>query len=448
MKKGTQKQEEKEGVKVHFKLHITKNNLIRVKGNYILLVENRDELGNISTDMIGWSKDTLKEDNLVYLIEEIDKYYNFRCKPSHTDYRRMVDNGYYNLYEPLSYKSKEGSFTNIMALLNQVFGIQYLDFILDYLQILYMYPERDLPIILLESTENSTGKSTFFHLVRKMFEKNTITLGNSDLMNKFNEIWLNKSVIMVEETAMKDTAVKEMIKSLSTNGGNEIVSNGKNTKQVLTKFFGKFMFNSNNEGHALPITKEDIRFAVFKPKSLGNKTELGEDFKNNIELEVPAFVHYLLNRTLLHPDKGRMYFEPKVYFTDQLKVYHQNSKSDTVKAIEDMVKDTFEMFQEVDELEFSLTNIFEEIVNGRYLPGGISRVKIRTALEAELSMMLKPKARYDYYSRHISEKQEYKIAQMGVAPNTFYTFYRHNYFGGYENSTKSKIQKMEQGGTF
>lgn len=426
------------------RINVTKDNLIRVGTKYILVVDRLDSKGNLNKVRIDWSKDTLKDDGLAHLIGLINTYYGYINEPSHTDYKRSI-NGFFNEYERIPHIPKEGDWSSIFALLEHIFGTDYLDFILDYLQIMYLYPKRNLPIILLESKENITGKSTFGHLLQRIFLKNTISLKNQDIASQFNEYWLNKLVVMVDETTLQHDSVKEMLKNLSTSGGKDVVANGKGTKQKQIPFFGKFVFMSNKEGAALPITKDDTRFAVFKPGSLKEKTQLGESFQNRIDEEIPAFLHYLLNRELVHPDKGRMYFSSDVYLTEQLKVYHANSRSGAAKAIEDFIKDSFEIFEDQGQLSFSANNILYELVEGKYLKS-ILTADLRKTVEQELMIARSEKPiRYKYFSKRLSENEEYKVAQKVPSPNFVYTFYRENYIESYKESTTqlfSEVQKL------
>lgn len=98
-----------------------------------------------------------------------------------------------------------------MRFLNHVFGAK-IDFALDYLLLLYTKHTQRLPILLLESKERGTGKSTIGNILKLLFQDNSAKLGNSELKSDFNAIWVKRLAIIVDETSLEKNTVMQMIK--------------------------------------------------------------------------------------------------------------------------------------------------------------------------------------------------------------------------------------------
>lgn len=375
-------------------------NFIRVGDDYYKRVMQPDKRGKQCPVYLKRTKSTIIDDYGKPSLEYIKKYEGFVCVPSHTNFQEEI-NGFFNEYAKLSYSPKEGEFKHILILIRHIFGENHVEFALDYLQLLYTKPTQRLPILLLESKERGTGKSTFGNLVSAMFEDNAVKLGNSDFESDFNAIWIKRLAIIVDETSLDKRGIMQMIKRLSTETG-KTTSNEKNKSQVQIDFIGKFFFMSNDEGKALPIEKGETRFAVFKVPTFQEKgIEEIMDMEVRIQSEIPAFVHYLNNRKLYHSEQSRMYFGFDVYQTDQLRLYFENSISPLAKAVKNLVRDTFLHFPEVDELKFTLRHIQQQLKDS--IRGGLERERIRKAIEEELGIKQSEKQRFTYYDLLRSE---------------------------------------------
>ena len=373
---------------------------IRIRDDYYKIVYRPDKSGKPYKDLLKLSKTTITDDHTKRILKHIPKYDDFALVASHTNYQQSI-NGFYNQYHEVSHKPTQGDCVNIFHILTHIFGESHIDFILDYLQILYTNPNQCLPIILIESSEKNTGKTTVSNLLYWIFQYNAIKLGNSDLQSEFGGFWLQRLLIIVDETSLEKQGVTQMLKRLSTETG-KVTSNEKNKAQCEVDFIGKFIFLSNDEGKALQIERGDPRWAVFKAPTFAEKgykddPRIGEKIKQ----EIPAFLHFLINRTLVHPLKSRMHFAPEVYRTSQLMLYYENSISLVAQAIKQLVKDTFAMFPDETELKFSITNIMDELKgNIRFL----ERKKVRQALEKELNLVELKKNEYTYLSLLFAER--------------------------------------------
>jgi hypothetical protein len=319
--------------------------------------------------------------------------------PSNINYKQVVQ-GFFNEYYKISHQPKEGKFNAIIDYLNHVFGDK-IDFILDYLQILYIKPTQRLPILLLESKERGTGKSTFGNLLKLIFQDNSAKLGNAELESDFNAIWVKRLAIIVDETSLEKNGIMQMLKRFSTETG-KTTANEKNKAQKQIDFFGKFIFFSNEEGKALPIDKGETRFAVFKvptfeEKGIKENPNIEADFMN----EIPAFLNFLANRKMVYEEAGRMYFALEAYHTEQLQYYFDNSLTATGKAIRELMIDSFNFFDEETELKYSVSNLYDELQDRfRFL----DRAKIKRSLIDEFGLSEQKKNRYFFNSLKRAEK--------------------------------------------
>ncbi|WP_221390815.1 DUF5906 domain-containing protein [Dyadobacter sp. NIV53] len=168
------------------------------------MVFTPDKTGNTFRTYDKRQKGTIIDDYGRRSIQFVKKYEGFCNVASHVNFQPEIK-GFFNKYHPLSHKPSSGKFETITSVLSHVFGDK-INFILDYLHLLYMKPTQRLPVLLLESKEKNTGKSTFGTLLKIIFEDNAIKLGNNDFESEFNEIWVSKLCIIVDETSLEKKA--------------------------------------------------------------------------------------------------------------------------------------------------------------------------------------------------------------------------------------------------
>jgi Family of unknown function (DUF5906) len=409
MKKNPENQEEMDNI----------SNYIRVGANFYKRVWKPDKNNNSHQIYIDWNRSNIKDDFGTQALSDIKKYNGFVRVPSHTNYESVIK-GFRNEYFEITHKPKEGKFPTILQILKHIFQDK-IDFGLDYFQLLYTKPSQRLPVLLLESEERGTGKSTLGELVCLIFQDNAIPLGNSDFESDFSGYWLPKLCVIVDETSLNKRGIMQTVKRLSTAKGS-VVSNEKNKGQKQIDFFGKFIFMSNDEGVALPIERGEDRFAVFKVptfKSVG--LEKIADAEKLILQEIPAFLNFLLNRKLVHPERERMYFDFDVYKTDQLMLYYQNSSSHIAKEIKQLIKDTFRQFPEEKDLHFSAINLMDELKN---TVKGLTRTNLKKVLEKELKLPETQRKRYTYFSRILFERSASYYPESNGENAYVYTFSR------------------------
>lgn len=260
------------------------------------------------------------------------EFIRFRCIPSNTNYKQVIDEEF-NTYARITHVPKKGDWLNIERLLKHIFGEQY-GLALDYFRILWKHPTQRLPILLLVSEAEMTGKTTFLNFLADVFQGN-FTLNNSDHFDSsFNADWVDKLIVGVDEAILDRKEVGERIKNISTSRGYKKESKGVNREEV--NIFTKFVFCSNNEDNPVTISKEEVRYWVRKVPVL---TEDISDFDKKLRSEIPAFLDFLNTTAISTKKTGRMWFSPKDLETAALRNIKGNGKGKNERILADMIND-------------------------------------------------------------------------------------------------------------
>lgn len=297
-------------------------------------------------------------------IKQIPKYDAFTNEPDNMNtYKREIKvecrgviSKLYNLYHPINHLPQPGEWPTINRLLNHTGKTENLqgepmyEFLLDYLQILYLNPKQRLPVLCLVSKERNTGKTTFLEFLRLIFGDNTTILDNERFsQSKFTSHYAGKLVICIDETFidLEKKEIKERLKMLAT--GKNIWSEAKGTEAEELPNFSHLVLTSNEESNFMPIDKEENRYCVLKLDSLKNTDTEGKtinedipDMLKRMQSEVPAFLHFLQNRQLHYePNKSRLSFVPEIYFTEVLHKVMDRTRPPLQKAIEEFITGAF-----------------------------------------------------------------------------------------------------------
>lgn len=380
----------------------TTDKFIRVGDDYLELIERPNSRGDLRKGMMKRSKSTIIDDFGRKSIDTIKKYTGFCNTPSHTNFKQEI-NGFFNNYAPLQYEPIDGLCENIMNIFKHIFREkEQFEMALDYVQILYQFPERKLPILCLVSEETNTGKSTFAELLACIFGNNSTKIGNSDLENQFNAHYIEKLLIILDETSIDKQAVTQVVKRLSTEKGNVTV-NQKGIAQYQSEFIGKFIFISNDEERFMHIEEKDTRFWITKVHKIENEIN---DFSEIMKKEISHFLYFLTQRKLYHKDVSRLYFDAKLFETDAKQKAKEANLHPVKKAVLELVKDTFEAYTDINEFRASLIDILKELKddNVKYLTKSKLR-EVLLELETEKKCTKPDKSgRYDFHSLKLSSE--------------------------------------------
>lgn len=314
-------------------------------------------------------KSELKQDGIS--LPKVAKYHGFTVNHNFFHYKEEV-NGWLNLSSPLPTEPKEGAHETTTALLQHIFGEQA-ELFLDYLSLLLTRPKQLLPVLVVTSVLQGTGKTTLLHLMRYLFGENATIINVSQYAQQFNALYASKLIICIDETMMSEEFIKERIKNDST--ATTIQLRKMHSEHETLPFFGKFILATNKETNFAKLEKEDIRFWVVRVKKL---EKYDPDFETKIKKEVPAFLYFLKHRTLSVPRPlSRMWFSPEQIRTDALEAVIRESRSKCAKDIEVLAADKA---SELGTFYATSTDIFEMM--GKKYPLS----EIRKALKEELKV--------------------------------------------------------------
>jgi len=366
-------------------------------------------------------------------IKYLKYYHAFVNVPSHFAYERIIEKEnkeYFNQYFPFPHIREEGSFDHIMMFIKHIFGtaevqhpktkemIPNYELGLDYLQILLMEPTQQLPIIVLYSGENQTGKSTFGELLYQMFADNVVFIGNKDLQSDFNEIFAGRLAAICEETQIERRQDAERIKNMST--AKRMTINPKGQKQYTIDFFTKFIFFSNHR-RMVYITRHDDRYWIMQvPQPKTKDPEL----KVKMWAEVPAFINFLSQRKLRTKREARMHFLPELL---QNQMFHDTVRVNEPSIATDLrikIREVFFDQPELEELRMPLGNIIEE-----FLPSSTSRAYAMEILQDYLDVsqlrnedgqLIQERGQYDLIEfNRVTEELEYRTVKWKGRPYVF-----------------------------
>lgn len=307
---------------------------IRVGVDYYKKITKRDRYGIEQVELKPWKKDEIKQDHGSKYLQSIPLYDDFTIVPDNQNYQPVYDNCY-NLYKTFRHTPKKGSWKWTDILLKHVFGEQY-NLGIRYMQALYLYPKRNLPILVLVSKERQTGKTTFINWLNIIFGNNMVNINPEDLTSQFNGSYATSNVIAVEETLIEKSITVEKLKALAT--GKFISVNNKFVNPYKVPFFGKIILASNNEDKFARIDDEEIRFFVRK---LSLPTIKNHNIEEDMIDEIPAFLYYLGTLKAIDWSKDRSGFTPDELQNDSLSKVKKESKSGLYKELSELINEFF-----------------------------------------------------------------------------------------------------------
>lgn len=368
---------------------------MRVGTTYYKIVKRPLVSGDSICEFVTWTIECIKQDHDKSFIASIPKYDGFCFVPSHLQYQRVIDR-FYNRYNPFVHVPKPGYPKNTLIFLNHIFGDQ-LEIGLDYLKILLIHPTQILPILCLVSSEKNTGKTTFLNLLKAIFSDNMTLNRNEDFRSNFNAEWAHKLLIGVDETFLDRKEDSERLKSLSTSRYYKIEAKGQDRQEI--EFFGKFILCSNNEDNFIYMEPNEIRYWIRKLPTLkhDNKNLLGE-----LEVEIPVFINYLIERSFTTKSTTRMWFRPDEIATkalSRIKKYNRNKLEAEMAQILLFILDSLE---DVKTICFCVAEMQDWLIRKDFR--GHDSVSIRRVFQAEWK--LQPSANSNSY-------QQYRITADG-----------------------------------
>lgn len=306
--------------------------------------------GDSLMNLKEWTRSTIELDHGRDMIKLVERYEDFCYVPDHIEFKPVI-NGFYNRYFPLKHIPAPGTCEKTLAFIKHIFNEHY-ELGLDYLQLLYIKPRQVLPVLCLVSEERATGKTTFLNWLTAIFGRNATINRNEDFESQFNSGWAGKLVIAVDETFIDRKKIYERLKSLSTGKTMKVEAKGQDS--VDAEFYGKLILCSNNEDGFIPVDSSEIRFWIRKLVPFGNEDP--NLLQNALVPEIPAFLQFLLDRTMSTSQQTRMWFTRDQIETDALKNIVAKNKSYLEKELTELLTEMI-IDNDLNEVRYSLSDL-------------------------------------------------------------------------------------------
>ena len=257
--------------------------------------------------------------------------------------------------------------------MSHIFGEQ-LEFGLDYIKILLLYPTQILPILCLVSKERSTRKTTFIKWMKEVFGLNMTYIKGDSFGSQFNSDWASMLLVAIDEVFFDKKEITERLKYLSTTNKDKIEAKGKDREEA--EFFAKFILCSNNEDNFIQIDENEIRFWIRKINPIKQENT---EFLKNLITEIPQFLKFLKDRKFSTQKFTRMWFTPAQIRTKALqKLVFKNANKLELKIIELL----YEFFESNEEQEINVVpQDILSMVNRMFRPTYWTRNDVRNVLK-------------------------------------------------------------------
>ena len=341
------------------------------------------------------------------LMLQIPKYDSYVNEPDFINYRKelVVKDRYrmLNVAYPIEHEVIEGEWPTTQAFLAHIFyngGDSKVEVGLDMIQMYYTMPKQKQHILSLVSKENETGKTTFLLWLREIFGQNMSIVGSADFRSQFNG-YVTKSIVGVDESKIDDPAAIEAIKSLVTSPYSNL--NEKNTaaRQIVNHV--KLIMTTNHIFDFAHISTEENKWFVLE---VGKIERRDNTLLDRLKDEIPAFLHFLQNRKLVHYTRESRFAIPDdAVRTKALKRVQDNSRPQLVVMIEDYVRGFFHDYPDRVRLKIDAKRLYEAIFPER--SNRYSSYDVEKTLKNEFN--LKPSIKSEYFSipvQSVSSEEE------------------------------------------
>jgi hypothetical protein len=374
---------------VVFVRHEDADKFMRIGPDWVKLISKLNKYGEKEEEVVSWKFGEIQRDYRKFpdFVDQIMRYDDFCNEPNwNGNYQRVIA-GCYNLCEPLRWKAVPGAITYTIKFLKHIFqgqgkihlgsdghfeseeaitGDQF-TVAMDYFTILMRHPKNMLPVPILVSPENGTGKSTVLKWMQLIFGSNMVILGNEQFKMKFNGHYITKFIIAVDEGFLEvdKKAEKERLKQLVTADSVYLENKGQNVRKI--NYFGKLLICSNDADRVMKIDDGESRWFVVRVPVIPIE-ERDPDLEIKLKAEMEAFLHFIYNRPIHHPRSDRLWFKPDWFITEQFKIIVETTKNRIDRVFEDWIREQFLLYK-LPVLRYShkfLTEVFNDPRNSKY----------------------------------------------------------------------------------
>lgn len=331
---------------------------VRIGTNYYKRVAKEDRWGGESFELKDWNKDTITEDHTKTILKLIPKYDSFCLAPDNVNFNPVHKNRY-NLYLPFPHQPHQSQVTpdmipHSMQVMKHIFGSNNkLEEGFIYMKCLYEYPRQMLPIVVLLSEENKTGKTTFLDWIYMIFGDNSAFVNPESITSEFNSSYATKNILMFEEAFFAKQEANEKIKRLTT--GKIIQVRNLYQSAFSMPLFCKLIMCSNKVYDFMRLDKKETRYFILEIKPVTGKINTKIDeclFK-----EIPLFLRYLQQQPPIDFTQDRLVLTQKQTETTHLSVIKEESRSQAYKEILLHVNDFFDNNSDVTEFHAAAIDI-------------------------------------------------------------------------------------------
>lgn len=384
-----------ESREVKYVRHQDADRFMRIGPDWFKVITKTDKYGDSYDELKVWKIGEINRDyakKFPDFLDQVQRYDDFTNEPSwNGSYQRVIKNCY-NLCWPLKWDCKSGEFNATIEFLKHIFqgkaGIENniegdpFSVALDWLTIFHQQPKQALPVIVLVSKENETGKSTLMKWLRTIYgSNNAVILSNEEFKMSFNGHYISKSLIMVDEGFLDvdKKSEKERLKKLITSDTAYIEYKGADLKQI--NYYAKMLISSNDDERVMKIDDVETRWFVVKvpvPK------EKDPDLEIKLREEIPAWLEFINKRPVFHKRESRLWFKPEHIITEQFKVVVEATKHRLDRIFEEWITQMFKITKKPS-LQFSRKFILQQLA-------GEKNDKLKYKIdEADIKNMLEPR---------------------------------------------------------
>lgn len=211
-----------------------------------------------------------------------------------------------------------------------------------------------LPVLCLVSSERATGKTTFLNFLKSIFANNMTINSNDDFRSNFNAEWAQKLIIGVDETFLDRKEDSERLKNLSTSKYYKVEAKGIDRQEI--EFFGKFVLCSNNEDNFIYIDKTEIRYWIRKVPVLVNDNI---NLLNELKLEIPSFLGYLMERPYHTVKLSRMWFTAAQIETPSLSRVKRHNRNKLESEMAQVLLSIMDNKDNAEQISFCISDLLD-----------------------------------------------------------------------------------------
>lgn len=380
------------------------DNYIRVGTKYFYIAP---------TSLIPWNADTIKTDfgpQALRSFRDDQKYTGFCNNISYTENITRIGTEYNMFSRPQWPVPVEGDWPLTERLIRKVFsdvGEDHYELGLDYIQLILTKPQQMVRALILGSKSREAGKDTFGDFMEMLVgSKNYNMIDVEEFLDQYNDQYAPKHIIFINEVELDkfNQSAKNKLKNYVTQ--KTVVLNGKYMSKETINYYGRLIMATNNIDDFMGIDNEENRFwiRILPPLLAEDKDPL---FLEKLKLEIPHFLHFILNRKLHQETKlGRFWHSEEQCNTSALQHIKNNSRTNLYYQLEEEFEFILDNHVDRDHFYFTAMTLRDHL---SIKDKSITVAKVRKCLEKEFRLeQLEKRRRYDYFSETETNSRHYK----------------------------------------